>query len=190
MKTRIDLACRYWFPRRDRPVRYERGQRLPVEDDWRWHRHAESLYVDIPTEPGKEVSLHLPAPFFTWSAADHHRLRFTRLASGETVMVFDMNAMRVWGPAEWRPSELWQQITFDPPGNDEFPNRGPWWLRYRAPEARDLNGRMLSTLGRITALTNRDGRDSVDDADAIDQIRDAAEEMRRELYLAALGGAR
>lgn len=187
MKTRLDLACRFWFPRRDRPVRYERGQRLPVEDDWRWHRHAESLYVDIPTEPGQGVNLHLPAPFFTWSAVTVQVLRFQCTAPGHVEMMFEINAVRVWGPAPWRPSELWQQITFDPPGNDEFPNRGPWWLRYRAPEARDLNGRMLSTLDRI-----HDYARHIDDDPLVvlAAVADAADEMRRELYLAALGGAR
>lgn len=179
MKTRIEFACRYWFPRHDRTVRYEHGQRLPVHEDWRWHRHNETLYVDIPTAPGASAVLHLPAPFFTFSAATLQRLQFYCTDQGLVVM-FDINATRVWGPHPWRASELWTQIKFDPPGGDGYPHRGPWSLRWRCPDAQDLRARMVTTLETIL--------DDIDE-DVHPEAVHSAQSMRREIILATLRGS-
>ena len=178
MKTRVEFACRYWFPRYDRPVRYERGQRLPIADDWRWHRHSETMWIDIPHQAGHEMTCLLPAPFFTWSAASLQVLRFYCVEPGSVEVGLRLNQSNVVNLTPWRSSEMWTQLTFDPPGEDAFPHRGPWWLRYRTPDARDLPARMMRTVDAV--------RQAVD----LGQAQAAAEEMRRELLLYALGGRR
>ena len=176
----VDFQCRYWFPRR------EISRRAPrVEDDWRWHRYAHTTHVDLPTFPGAHSMIDLPAPFFTFSAASLQRVELYRSGTGQLTVSLRLNNRYVIGPTEWRRTQLWTQLTFDEPDDDGWPHRGPWWLRYRTPGAGDLMSRMVGTLNTITAAVEHHGPPI---GPTLAEVRDAAEEMRREILLWTLGG--
>lgn len=165
----IELACRYWYPGDD------------PGDQWRWHRYTDRVTVDIPTAHGESTWFHLPAPFFTVNAAWTWRVHLVN-ERGRTYL--HLKTPDGYAPvlhADFRLSELWSQATFDPEmgyGAHRM-MRGPWWLRWRCPDANDLRGRIVAKVDDVL--------DAIED-DALDAAREHLAQMRREMILATLGG--
>ena len=153
--TRVEFACRFYYPD-------DNGQ-------WRWWRRSQELWVDLPTQPGHSFTVQLPAPMFSWSTAEHWLLVLDNF-NGRVTVRLDGNGQPCIRPVDWRTTALWTQHTFDPMVWGSTNYRGPWWLRYRCPDA--PNDLWAKTYDYLT---------TVDDP--------AARQLRREITLHMLNGA-
>lgn len=144
----VDVACRYYFPP---PGIDARGR-------WAWQRNQHRLYIEIPEVEGEESSTALPVPFFGYNGACPWFLTMGFRSGRLGYLLRSPDGFSLdW--QEWRESQLWTQVKFDPfgpyPGDAverEDWMRGGWWFRYRMPHAdNDILSHIVAKLDAIEA---------------------------------------
>jgi len=138
----------------------------------RWYRIRERLTIELPKEVGDSMSVWLPPPVFSLSAAHPYRLIIERTTGGLRFLVVSCEGSPVIRGAIWRETALWSQVTFEP-WIEPLDARGPWWFRWRTLNAdHDLLADVVKALNEIT--------DRPDDPMMVSGI---AAKLRREIYL-------
>lgn len=163
--TRVEVQSRWCLPA---GTMVPTDRRAPGHDRPRWFRHSEWLDFALP-ELGGTAVLYLPAPMFSLSAAHAARLELFWL-DGQLSFNLDRYPRRLVTLHPWRLSALWSQVTFQP--HDE---PGPWWFRWRTPNASGLTTRLLEGLAEID-----------DNPHDPHMIRQTVTQLRREITLDAL----